>query len=119
MTSTTLSAPTRSLLRYLSRGVTALKHRHQAGVTHFVRSYYETGKPATGCQAESARTIDLRSDTVTKPGPLMRRAMSEAEVGDDVFGEDPTVNGLKMSDSLAYNSVVKECGQITLVAASM
>ncbi|XP_012692570.1 threonine aldolase 1 [Clupea harengus] len=95
MTSTTLSAPTRSLLRYLSRGVTALKHRHQAGVTHFVRSYYETGKPATGCQAESARTIDLRSDTVTKPGPLMRRAMSEAEVGDDVFGEDPTVNELQ------------------------
>ncbi|MEM1207327.1 MAG: GntG family PLP-dependent aldolase [Acidobacteriota bacterium] len=36
-------------------------------------------------------TIDLRSDTVTRPGPDMRRAMAEAEVGDDVFGEDPTV----------------------------
>lgn len=36
--------------------------------------------------------IDLRSDTVTKPSPAMRRAMAEAEVGDDVFGEDPTVN---------------------------
>jgi threonine aldolase len=35
--------------------------------------------------------IDLRSDTVTKPCPDMRKAMSEAEVGDDVFGEDPTV----------------------------
>lgn len=39
--------------------------------------------------------IDLRSDTVTKPTPQMRRAMAEAEVGDDVFGEDPTVNRLQ------------------------
>ena len=39
--------------------------------------------------------IDLRSDTVTKPTPAMRKAMAEAEVGDDVFGEDPTVNLLQ------------------------
>jgi threonine aldolase len=39
--------------------------------------------------------IDLRSDTVTKPTPEMRRAMMEAEVGDDVYGEDPTVNLLE------------------------
>jgi threonine aldolase len=39
--------------------------------------------------------IDLRSDTVTKPSPQMRRAMAEAEVGDDVFIEDPTVNRLQ------------------------
>jgi threonine aldolase len=39
--------------------------------------------------------IDLRSDTVTKPTAAMRRAMSEAEVGDDVYGEDPTVNLLE------------------------
>ena len=39
--------------------------------------------------------IDLRSDTVTKPTPAMRRAMMEAEVGDDVYGEDPTVNRLE------------------------
>jgi threonine aldolase len=39
--------------------------------------------------------IDLRSDTVTRPTPAMRRAMAEAEVGDDVFGEDPTVNRLQ------------------------
>src|SRR6266516_4727240 len=39
--------------------------------------------------------IDLRSDTVTKPTPAMRRAMAEAEVGDDVYGEDPTVNHLQ------------------------
>ena len=41
------------------------------------------------------RLIDLRSDTVTKPTPSMRRAMAEAEVGDDVYGEDPTVNRLQ------------------------
>src|SRR5438034_7874710 len=35
--------------------------------------------------------VDLRSDTVTRPTPEMRRAMAEAEVGDDVFGDDPTV----------------------------
>ena len=39
--------------------------------------------------------IDLRSDTVTRPTPAMRRAMAEAEVGDDVYGEDPTVNSLE------------------------
>jgi threonine aldolase len=39
--------------------------------------------------------IDLRSDTVTHPTPAMRRAMYEAEVGDDVFGDDPTVNALQ------------------------
>jgi threonine aldolase len=39
--------------------------------------------------------IDLRSDTVTRPTPEMRRAMAEAEVGDDVYGEDPTVNRLE------------------------
>ena len=39
--------------------------------------------------------IDLRSDTVTKPTPAMRQAMFEAEVGDDVYGEDPTANKLE------------------------
>src|SRR5512136_1386614 len=41
------------------------------------------------------RIIDLRSDTVTHPTPAMRRAMAEAEVGDDVFGDDPTVKRLE------------------------
>lgn len=39
--------------------------------------------------------IDLRSDTVTRPTPAMRQAMATAEVGDDVYGEDPTVNRLE------------------------
>jgi len=42
-----------------------------------------------------ARIVDLRSDTVTLPTPAMRRAMYEAEVGDDVYGEDPTINRLE------------------------
>lgn len=43
----------------------------------------------------ASKFIDLRSDTVTKPSPAMREAMAKAEVGDDVFGEDPTVNLLQ------------------------
>ncbi len=39
--------------------------------------------------------IDLRSDTVTHPTPAMREAMARAQVGDDVFGDDPTVNRLE------------------------
>jgi threonine aldolase len=49
--------------------------------------------------------IDLRSDTVTKPTPAMRRAMFEAEVGDDVYQEDPTVNRL---EARAAEVLVKE-----------
>jgi threonine aldolase len=44
---------------------------------------------------EPARLIDLRSDTVTRPSPAMRRAMAEAPVGDDQYGEDPSVNRLQ------------------------
>ena len=42
-----------------------------------------------------ANLIDLRSDTVTRPTAAMRAAMAAAEVGDDVFGDDPTVNALQ------------------------
>jgi threonine aldolase len=49
--------------------------------------------------------VDLRSDTVTKPTPQMRRAMADAEVGDDVYGEDPTVNRL---ESLAAGLMGKD-----------
>jgi threonine aldolase len=51
--------------------------------------------------------IDLRSDTVTRPTPEMRRAMAEAEVGDDVFGDDPTVNELQ---EIAADLLGKEAG---------
>src|SRR5262245_31043298 len=46
--------------------------------------------------------VDLRSDTVTKPSPGMRQAMAEAEVGDDVFHEDPSVNRLEEMVSALY-----------------
>src|SRR5438270_1807233 len=52
-------------------------------------------KPEHIKQAHTAAVVDLRSDTVTKPTPAMRRAMAEAEVGDDVYGEDPTINKLE------------------------
>jgi threonine aldolase len=58
-------------------------------------------QPSTATQSEvdaakqAMAPVDLRSDTVTKPTPDMRRAMAEAEVGDDVYGEDPTVNRLQ------------------------
>jgi threonine aldolase len=45
----------------------------------------------------SGPVADLRSDTVTRPTPAMRQAMATAEVGDDVFGDDPTVNALEAS----------------------
>ena len=51
--------------------------------------------------------IDLRSDTVTHPTPAMRRAMAEAEVGDDVFSDDPTVNAL---EARAADLLGKEAG---------
>jgi threonine aldolase len=51
--------------------------------------------------------IDLRSDTVTQPTPAMREAMARAEVGDDVFGEDPTVNRLQ---EMAAALMGKEAG---------
>ena len=43
----------------------------------------------------SSQLIDLRSDTVTKPSAGMREAMAKAQVGDDVYGEDPTINSLE------------------------
>jgi threonine aldolase len=49
----------------------------------------------TASENRTADLIDLRSDTVTRPSAAMRRAMAEAEVGDDVYGEDPTVNRLQ------------------------
>lgn len=53
------------------------------------------------------KRIDLRSDTVTKPTPEMKRAMAEAEVGDDVYREDPTVRRL---EELTAEKLGKEAG---------
>jgi len=57
------------------------------GSTQVLEEHYRT--------ARAEGVIDLRSDTVTRPTQAMRKAMAEAEVGDDVYGEDPTVNRLE------------------------
>jgi len=57
--------------------------------------------------ATAPRVIDLRSDTLTQPTAAMRKAMAEAEVGDDVYHEDPTVNRL---EELAAARLGKEAG---------
>jgi len=57
------------------------------------------------------KVIDLRSDTVTHPTPEMRKAMYEAKVGDDVYGEDPTVNRL---EALAAEKLGKEAALFTV-----
>ena len=56
------------------------------------------------------RVVDMRSDTVTHPTPAMRQAMATAEVGDDVFGDDPTVNRL---EALAAEMLGKEAALFT------
>ncbi len=59
------------------------------------------------------RIVDLRSDTVTRPTPAMRRAMAEAEVGDDVYREDPSVNRLQARALLpegSLGSAPQACG---------
>ncbi|MFQ5878761.1 MAG: GntG family PLP-dependent aldolase [Dehalococcoidia bacterium] len=58
-----------------------------------------------------ARVIDLRSDTVTLPTPAMRQAIASAELGDDVFGEDPTVRRL---EEMASGLMGKEAGLLTV-----
>ena len=48
-------------------------------------------------QPKTNHIIDLRSDTVTKPSFEMRKIMADAEVGDDVYGEDPTINKVEIT----------------------
>src|SRR5260370_3013854 len=56
-----------------------------------------------------AGVVDLRSDTVTRPTAEMRRAMGEAEVGDDVSGEDPTVNQLEQPAAEIFGKEAALC----------
>ena len=55
----------------------------------------ETAETPATTSSKAVGAIDLRSDTMIKPTPAMRAAMAAAEVGDDVYGEDPTVNRLE------------------------
>ncbi|KAJ0060741.1 hypothetical protein NL108_018035 [Boleophthalmus pectinirostris] len=63
-----------------------------SGQRSWTGDYHSTPKPNW---STADRVVDLRTDAVTKPGPEMRKAMSEAEVGDASIGEDPTVNELE------------------------
>lgn len=65
---------------------------------------------APAAEGTGMRTVDLRSDTMTLPTEEMRRAMYEAEVGDDVYGEDPTVNRL---EARSAELLGKEAGLFT------
>ena len=71
----------------------------------YVESWY--GEERVMLASIPERIVDLRSDTITKPTPEMRRAMADAEVGDDVFGEDPTVARL---EALAAERLGKDAG---------
>src|SRR5262249_24064669 len=70
--------------------------RKIAGASGFARPGRRPDLPGVGQMLYKNRAmIDLRSDTVPRPPPAMREAMARAEVGDDVFGEDPTVRALE------------------------
>ena len=61
-------------------------------------------------QFSGMHVVDLRSDTLTKPTAAMRQAMAEAVVGDDVFGEDPTINGQEfLLDNPKYHHLESDC----------
>jgi len=82
-----------------------MRERAHRQPTNTPDSWYEEERIMA--PANPSRVVDLRSDTVTKPTPEMRRAMAEAEVGDDVFMEDPTVARL---EALAAERLGKEAG---------
>src|SRR5258706_13646992 len=62
---------------------------------------------ATPDAVDAALSLDFRSDTITQPTAAMREAMRTAEVGDDVFGEDPSINALEAEAARLFN---KEAG---------
>ena len=64
-----------------------MERQHQPGVRH--------GRGAEASTCQTAPVIDLRSDTVTQPTAAMKQAMVDAPLGDDVFGDDPTVQKLE------------------------
>ena len=79
------------VITLLSTAVNSYNHVHPKVYRHrttkiFANNLLRKGQP---------QIIDLRSDTVTQPSPAMRKAMAEAEVGDDVFEDDPTVKALE------------------------
>ena len=77
----------RSIARHAAAGKLARLAGDRVSRDNYKRKNIRKANP-------TMRTIDLRSDTVTLPSPAMRRAIAEAPLGDDVYGEDPTINRL-------------------------
>ena len=95
---------TRILLQCFTR--THWKHPGQtvACLTASIRCRnYHSAKGVKAQDGAEVHIVDLRSDTMTKPTIAMRKAMAEAEVGDDVFGEDPTINALQKRVAKLFN----------------
>jgi threonine aldolase len=79
----------------MASAILGIQRRFELGHKMAVESKLAQPEASPTETRKTKAAIDLRSDTVTKPTPEMRRAMAEAEVGDDVYGEDPTVNRLQ------------------------
>ena len=77
-------------------------------IVHSMATMAATLSPARdAASAEAALRLDFRSDTITQPTPAMREAMRDAQVGDDVFGEDPSINALEAEAAQIFG---KEAG---------
>ncbi|KAF4085013.1 hypothetical protein AMELA_G00112560 [Ameiurus melas] len=92
-----MSVSVRSLVRCVKFRRVSERIRYDGGYSCLAEQLrlYHGGSSAATRGSGSWHTVDLRSDTVTEPGEAMRSAMAQARVGDDVFGEDPTVNELQ------------------------
>ncbi len=65
--------------------------------------YQDMNKMPSKGRSSGNSIVDFRSDTVTMPGSAMREAMGSADVGDDVYGDDPTVNALEAHAALLFD----------------
>ena len=79
----------------LDAGRRVVEELGEEGLAEVAKTHFATTRQVLGESRTEEAVIDLRSDTVTRPTEGMRRAMMEAPLGDDVFGEDPTVNRLE------------------------
>jgi threonine aldolase len=100
------------ILLLARKAINAIGSGPRPGIDESALSYYSRRGERQGLPQDSLllgrrtmKVIDLRSDTVTLPSPQMREAICRAELGDDVFGEDPTVNRL---EQVAAERVGKE-----------
>ena len=81
------------------------EYRVQLPASDTTKKSFMSHCTTTGDTVKNQRTVDLRSDTVTLPTAAMRQAMFDALLGDDVYGEDPTINRL---EALAAERLGKE-----------